>query len=331
MAPVKKLLIAVIILLVVIIFGISGFIYFEKFSFFDALWTTITTLTTVGYMLKYPVTLSGKIHALLLMVIGVTAAAYAFGTILGIVVEGQLSNVMGRNKMRKQLEALHDHIIICGAGRVGRHVVNRLIRESVPFVVIDRNEKTVNDLLKQNIIALIGDATKDEFLINAQIDKAKGLVSALPTDAENVFVTLTCKGINPKIKVVARSDSFETEDKLLRAGADKVISPSVIGGRRMAISILKPFSVEFVETLIHNQNFEIEIEEITVSFNSELINKNLRDSQIKQKTGAMVVAIKRGHDFISNPSAETVINVSDLLIVLGTREQLDRLEILATG
>lgn len=320
---------AIIALLVVIILGIIGFMYLENFNFLDAFWTTIATLTTVGYILKTPLTLLGKIHAILLMIIGVSTAAYAFGSIVSFLVEGQLTNDIGRKKMQKQLNSLQNHIIICGAGRVGRHIVSRLLKESVPFIVIDKNEEIINNLQQKNVIAILGDATKDETLTQAKIDKAQGLVTALATDAENVFVTLTCKGLNPNLKVVARSDSYESENKLYRAGADKVISPSVMGGRRMAISILKPISVEYVDTLIHNKDFEIEIEEIIVSKYSAIINKSLLESQIKQKTGAMVIAIKRGSEFISNPKANEIIQAEDLLIVLGTREQLDSLESLA--
>lgn len=329
MAPAKKLLIAVVVLILFLLYGTIGFMFLEHFNFLEALWASVATLTTVGYFLNKPVTLLGKIHALLLMILGVAGVAYAFGTIISILVEGQLSNDRGRKKMQKKIEALHDHIIICGAGRVGGNVVDRLHREKIPLVVIDQKEKIIENLQEKSIPCIAGDATKDEVLLKARIDKARGIVSALSSDAENVFVTLTCKELNPKVKVVARCDSFETEMKLYRAGADQVILPSAIGGRRMAISILKPLSIEFVETLIHDDDFEIEIEEIHVAANASITNKKIKESQIKQKTGAMVVAIKRGKEFISNPGADDMIQSNDTLIVLGTRAQLENLEKLA--
>lgn len=232
--------------------------------------------------------------------------------------------------MEKKISNLKDHIILCGAGRVGHHVISRLTTEKVPFVVIDKNEEIIERLKQEGILVINDDATKDEVLHKAGINKAKGLITALHGDADNVFVTLTSKQLNPDAKVVARADLAESKPKLLRAGADKVISPSVIGGRRMAISILKPVSVEFVETLIHKNDIEFELEEIITSDNSPLVGKTLKESKIKQYTGSMVIAIKRNEDIITNPDADNVIEKGDLLIAIGTRPQLAKLEKLAS-
>lgn len=217
-----------------------------------------------------------------------------------------------------------------GQGRVGQHVITRLGLEKEPFVVIDRNEDITKELIEDGLLVLNDDATKDEVLLSAGIKRAKGLITALPSDADNVFVSLTAKELNPNIRVVARGEIAESKSKLLRAGADKVISPSVIGGRRLAIAILKPVSVEYVETLIHKQDVEFEIEEIITSDNSVLIGKTLKESMIKQQTGTMIVAIKRKEDIISNPAAEETILSGDLLIAIGTRPQLAKLEQMAS-
>lgn len=333
MGPVKKMLIASVSVLCVALIGIAGFMFIEGYSFLDALSVTVAIITTTntGFGNISPHTIYGRVFSIVLVVIGFSVVAYAFGSIMGIVLEGHLKNFMGRSKMLKNIGALKNHIIICGAGRVGHHVILRLQKEKVPFVVIDKDEEKAVRMRDEGFLVINDDGTKDEVLLLAGIDRARGLISALPGDAENVFVTLTAKELNPKLMVVARSDLEESKTKLLRAGADKVISPSVMGGRRMAISILKPVSVDFVETLIHRADVEIEIEEIIINPKSFLAGKKLKDSHIKQKTGTMVVAVKRGDEIFNNPSADDVILGDDLLIVLGTREQLARLEELAAG
>lgn len=331
METVKKLMGAILFVLLIIAFGTAGFMIIERYPFMEALWVTVITVTTVGYGLPRPLSVSGQLFDLLLIITGAGTVAYAFGTIMGVVMEGHLKNLVGRRAMEKKINRLNQHIIVCGAGRVGSQVIQRLDKEKVPFVAIDSDEELINDLLERGFLAIHGDATADAVLLQAGICRASGLVSALSGDAENVYVTLTSKGLNPGITVVARAERFETEEKLRRAGADKVIAPSVIGGRRMAISILKPVSVDFVETVVYTKGMEIELEEIRVQPECSLADVQLRESNIKQSTGAMVVAIQRGEKLISNPDAGELILAFDLLISLGTREQLAALEKLAQG
>ncbi len=333
MNPYKKLIIASQSLLGILVIGTTGFYFVEGYSILDSFAVTLGLLTTtsIGYGSNIPLSVPGKIFTLLLIVVGVSLVAYAFGTIVGLIVDGHLSNLMGRSKMEKKIANLKDHVILCGAGRVGHHVISRLMMEKVPFVVIDRNEEILKKLMDDGVLVISDDATKDEVLLEAGISRAKGLITALPGDADNVFVTLTAKELNPDIRVVARGDIAESKPKLIRAGADKVISPSVIGGRRMAISILKPVSVDFVETLIHKQDMEFEIEEIVTSGSSQLVGKSLQESRIKQHTGTMIVAIKRNEDIITNPGADDIIANGDLLIAIGTRPQLAKLELLASS
>lgn len=233
--------------------------------------------------------------------------------------------------MNKKIEQLHDHIIVCGAGRVGRQVLYRLRKEGAKCVIIEQQEDLAIQFIEEGFLVIHSDATQDETLKKAGIDKAKGLIAALPEDALNVFVTLTAKGLNPGIHVVARMDQLESEKKLLRAGADKVISPAILGGWRMAMSILKPISVDYIETVIHDHNIEMEMEELRIDQGSCLVGKTLSSSGIKQQTGAMVLAILRDNLVISNPGAEEEILQGDVLIVIGLREQLRRLEEVAAN
>lgn len=322
---------AFLALLLTLIIGTSGLILTEHFSIEQAFYLTVQTITTVGYGDIEVHTKAGHRLLLFLMMVGVAVMLYFAGLMMAFFVEGQLAGVYGRRKMKKKIEQLKNHIIVCGAGRVGRQVLNRLRKEGVGFVVIEQQEDLVTELIEEGFLVIRSDATQDETLKKAGIEKAQGLITALPQDSLNVFVTLTAKGLNPEIKVVARMDKLESEKKLLRAGADKVISPSVLGGWRMAMSIIKPISMAYLDTVINDHNIEMEMVELKVDDGSCLVGKTLSTSGIKQQTGAIVLAILRNDQVISNPGAEEVICQGDLLIVLGLREQLQRLEKVAAN
>ena len=321
----RRIKFAFLALFSIIYFGTIALTFVEEFSFWEALYLTIQTVTTVGFGDIVVSTPWGHVIIFVLMIGGVGLMLYSLGLVISFIIEGQLANVYGRRKMKKKIGQLRNHIIVCGAGRVGWQVVQRLHREGAPYVIIDQDEELVSKLLEDGFMAVHGDATLDEVLVNVQIEQAKGLITTLPEDALNVFVTLTAKGLNPDIKVVARMDKLESEKKLRHAGADKIISPAILGGWRMAMAILKPTSMEFIETLLHDYNIEIDIEEFRIDQDSSLAGKTLGSSGIKEKTGAIVIAIARGKDLISNPEAEEVILSGDLLIVLGKKEQLQRL------
>ncbi|HWQ89351.1 MAG TPA: potassium channel protein [Desulfitobacteriaceae bacterium] len=325
----KRIIVTFLALFSIIYFGAIALTFAEKISFWEALYLTIQTVTTVGFGDIVVSTTWGQIIIFVLMIGGVGLMLYSLGLVMAFIIEGQLANVYGRRIMKKKIGQLRNHIIVCGAGRVGWQVVQRLHREGAPFVVIDQDEDLVSRLLEEGYLAVHGDATLDEVLVNVQIEHAKGLITTLPEDALNVFVTLTAKGLNPDIKVVARMDKLESEKKLRHSGADKIISPAILGGSRMAMSILKPTSMEYIETLLHDYNIEIDIEEFRIKQDSILAGKTLGLSALKEKTGAIIIAIARGKNLISNPDAEEVILSGDLLIVLGKKEQLQRLEQIA--
>ncbi len=320
-----------LVLLITIFSGTVGIIMTEPLSLAKAFYLTIQTITTVGYGDIEVHSNAGHIVLLVLMMVGVGVMLYFAGLMMAFMIEGQLAGVYGRRKMKKKIEQLEDHIIVCGAGRVGRQVLYRLRKEGARYVVIEQQEDLANELIEEGFLVIQSDATQDETLKKARIDRAKGLITALPEDSLNVFVTLTAKGLNSGIHVVARMDKLESEKKLLRAGADKVISPAILGGWRMAMSILKPISVEYIETVIHDHNIEMEMEELRVDPASCLVGKTLSSSGIKQQTGAMILAILRNKQVISNPSATEEILQGDLLIVFGLREQLHRLEQVAAN
>ena len=328
---IKRIILTFLLLLSIICFGALALTFAEPLSIGQALYLTIETVTTVGYGDVQVHSTWGRFILVVLMLGGVGVMLYFAGLIMAFIIEGQLADVYGRRKMNKKIAQLKNHIIVCGAGRVGWQVLQRLRKEGAPCVVVEQNEELIKKLLDEGFLAVQGDATQDEILINVQIEHAKGLITALPEDARNVFVTLTAKGLNPNIQVVARMDKLESEKKLRHAGADKVISPAILGGWRMAMSILKPVSVEYIETLFHDHNIEMEIEEFKIDINSCLVGKTLGLSGIKEQTGAIVIAIVRDSKVISNPVALEVILDGDLLIVFGKGEQLQRLEQVAAS
>ncbi|SPF36483.1 K+ transport system, NAD-binding component [Candidatus Desulfosporosinus infrequens] len=327
----KRIGLAFLALLVTLIIGTVGLILTEHLTLAQAIYFTVETITTVGYGDIKVHTDAGHSFLIFLMLGGVGVMLYFTGLITAFLIEGQLADVYGRRKMNKKIEQLQDHIIVCGAGRVGKQVLYRLRKEGAPCVVIEQQEDLANQFIEEGFLVIHNDATQDETLKKAFIDKAKGLIAALPEDSLNVFVTLSAKGLNPGIHVVARMDQLESEKKLLRAGADKVISPAILGGWRMAMSILKPISVDYIDTVIHDHNIEMEMEELRIDQGSCLVGKTLSTSGIKQQTGAMVLAIVRNEQVISNPGAEEEILQGDLLIVIGLREQLHRLEEVAAN
>lgn len=252
--------------------------------------------------------------------------AYALSLILSSIVEIQVNRILGRSDIKQKISELKNHNIVCGAGRVGTNVIDVLMKENVPFCLIEENEEIVNSLLNQGLLALQGDATKDELLIQAGIQHARGVISALSEDAYNVYVTLTAKAINPGLTVVARAERPESVEKLKRAGADKVIAPAQIGGQRMAAAILKPVSVDLVDTLFTSRSIQVQIEELIVRNDSPICGRELRDVFSRDDHNVIVVAIIRGEEVIINPMAREIIHPEDVLVVIGGRQDLEKLE-----
>ncbi len=326
----KKFKIVLMILVLVISFGTGGYTIIEGWPPLESLYMTVITLSTVGFREVYPLSPAGKIFTIIVVIFGVGGAAYTASIMGKMIVEGEIRKVLGRRKMEKSLKGLKDHYIVCGYGRVGRRICKEFWIRKAPFVVVENDPQIVEQIEKDGFLCVQGDSTEDSTLTNAGIEKAKGLVSAVANEADNVFIVLSARQLNPDLFITARADSDAAERKIKRAGANKVVSPYKIGGIRMALTTLRPNLVDFMKVVTFDKETGLVIEEIEIKPNSPLTFCTLKDSPIRKEFGIMVAGIKKpGKDVFLNPSPETKIEAGDILIVIGEKEQLEKLEMIA--
>lgn len=331
MSPLRKLILLLALIFVLLVVGTIGYMVVEGTSFLDGLYMTVITLASVGYREVVPLTAQGKIFTICLIILGVGTVSFTIFTIGGIVVEGQVRKILGRRHLERQIKALNNHYIICGFGRMGRVLVHQLARENVHFVLIENNEEKLKLVAATDYLYVVGDATEEDVLEAANIKKARGLITTVASDADNLFITLSARGLNPEMFIMARAFDERSEGKLLRAGANRVVDPYRIGGMRLAHAILRPAVVEFMEFATHRAHLELEMEELRVMEGSQLSGVTLKDSQIRIRFGLMIIAIKRNDGLmLFNPPSETVIDEGDVLIMIGKSEDLQRLNTILT-
>ena len=319
----SKLKITLVVLLTIFIIGTFGFHFIEGWSFVDSFYTTIITLATVGYGDFTPRTAEGKMFAVFVIIFGVGTMLYSFGLISETVIEVRLRRLLGRGKLEKTIEKMNNHYIICGGGRIGFLICRELIAGKMPCVVIDNNPEVIQKAQDEGFICFKGDATQDKILIEAGIKRAKGIVCVLPSDAENLYVILTAKELNQQIYIISRSEEEESEHRLLRAGADRVMSPYTLGGVRMAMAILRPAMLDFIEITTRQQSLELRMEEISICKGSPFITQSLEDSGIRKRYGLIIVAVKKDSGkMIFNPMANYIIAEGDRLIAMGEDENV---------
>lgn len=307
--------------------GCIGYMVIEGWTGFDALYMTVTTLTTVGFQEVHPLSHAGRIFTLFLILFGVGFFLYFLGSITGMIVEGTVRDVLGRRKLEKQINQLQGHYIVCGFGRIGRTVTEILKEKPLNVVVIEKDPQYIPLFQEKNQLFILGEATSEEHLVKAGIERAKGLVAAASSDADNVYIALTARGLNPKLFILARAAAEYSVSKLIRAGADKVVSPYDIGARRMANTILRPTVIDFIELAVHNRNLDLQMEELTIGEHSKIKDATLLDSEIRKDYNLIIVAIKKkSGEMIFNPASQTKIQQGDTLVALGDRENLNRLE-----
>jgi voltage-gated potassium channel len=328
MSPLRRIRTALLALFAVIVLGTLGYVALG-FSVLEALYQTVTTVTTVGFREVRPLTGIGEWFTIGLILIGVGTALYAFGVLLEALVEGHLREVLRRRRMDRAIGNMSGHVIVCGWGRVGAASVAYLDGLGEQVVVVDRNPERLQGLERPTIV---GDVTDDAVLTAAGIGRARALIAALDTDADNVFVTLSSRALRPDLVIIARARNESSKSKLLRAGADRVTNPQLIGGRRMAAFALQPHVAEFLDVVMHEDALEYRIEEFPIGQRSALRGAKVVEADLRAGTGALLLALRQPSGrFLANPSVDTVIDTDAVLIVLGTPDQLDAVRHLAAG
>jgi voltage-gated potassium channel len=314
----------------VILAGTAGFHFIEGWSWFDGFYMVVTTLTTIGYQETHPLSHAGRVFNIGVIVAGVSLVFLGIGALTQALLEFELRSFFGRRKMEREIDRLTDHYIICGAGRVGRSAARELARRPVPFVIIENNDAKAARY-QNECLMMVGDATKEQTLHEARIEQARGLVAATTTDATNLYIILTARALNPKLKIIARASEEDAEKHLLKAGADFIVSPYSFAGQRIAQTFLRPHVVTFLDTATTHLGMDLEIGEICVSQDSSFAGKTIETSRVRQERGVIVLAIKRGQGMRFNPSPDDRIEAGDYLIAMGEPAQLRQVEQMAAS
>jgi voltage-gated potassium channel len=318
---------AVALLLVIIAGGTVGYAEIEGWTLWDAFYMTIITVTTVGYREVHPLSRAGEAWTVLVLVSGVGAALYTFTLLATVVVEGGLPKRLQRRQHERMLETIKDHFIICGYGRIGSIVAHQFRRQGIPYVVVERSAERLQAALEEGALGVEADASREDVLKRVGIDRARGLIAAVGTDAENVYAVLSARVLRPDLFIIGRAETEDATTKLKRAGADRVLSPYQIGAVQMAQTALRPAVVDFFELATSADNLELAMEEITIANTSSLADQSILTANLRQRYGVIVVGIQRQDRRMEfNPEPDTVIRTGDKLVVLGRPESLKKLE-----
>ena len=322
---------ALIALVAAILFGTIGFKLIEGWSLIDSLYVTVQTLTTVGYGDVPPHSAAGRVFAVFIMLIGVGGVALGASTIVQSVVQSELLSTFGQRRQSKRMRNLHNHFIICGSGRVGSHLVRDLLNTNELFVVVEKDAQRAAEFSQRGVDVLVGDATLEESLREVGVDRARGLAACLPDDADNVYVVLTARDLNPNLRIVARAAEEQAEAKLLRAGANLVVAPTIIGGHRLAVALTKPAVSEFMDSITANE-LGLVFEQVEVDAASTLVGRELGATSIRSELDILIISIRRQDgQSIFGPAGDCQIEAGDILIAIGRPEALKKLDQLGRG
>ena len=312
-----------------LLYGTFSFHFIEGWTYFEGFYMTLMTLTTVGYGEVHPLSLLGRIVASSLMLGGVAAVFISIGILVDVVIKLELADTFGRKRRLHMIEKLTDHYIVCGAGRVGRSVIRELRRSGAPVLLIDRSADRAQWGIMDGVPTLVADATKDETLQRARITHARGLVAAIASDAENVYVALSARVLNPNLIISARATDEQAEEKLKRAGASTVFTPYTFIGHRLAQSMLRPHVLSFLDVasaFSGGGDLEIETEQLHIAKDSPLCNRTLEEARVRQTYGLIVLALKKASGgMLFNPEGTTKVESGDVLIAMGRRAELERM------
>ena len=309
-----------------LVFGTVGYVSIEGWDPFEAFYMTVTTLATVGYGEVHPLSARGRIFTIGLIFFGVGGVLYVLTAMMQFVFEGHLGRNLERRRMTRKIEHLREHFILCGFGRVGRQVARDFRESGVPFVLIDVLQPSLDGAAEEGILCVRGDATDDETLRRAGIERARGLVTCVNSDADNIFVTLSARALRADLFIVARGNNDDAAPKLRRAGADRVVSPYSIGGRQMAMLATRPAAVEFVDRVLGSTDIDLLLEDFTLQAGSALVGKTVQQVGRDVAPGVLILAVRRDANLITQPPADTDLRLGDELVAFGTSAQLHQLE-----
>jgi voltage-gated potassium channel len=321
----RRLFNATLAIFAMIGFGALGFHFFENLGFIDSIYHATETVTTVGYGDLAPKTAEGRVFSTFFMLLGAGTVLYALTVLAQSVIQSEIVEALDIRRKTKEMDKLKNHYIVCGAGRVGRRIIRNLQKENLPFVIIEADEKRIAEFEEENLSVMIGDATLEDNLLQAGVGRALGLAACLPDDAANVYVVLTARGLNEKLHIVARAVEEQAEPKLIRAGANRVVAPTIIGSQSMARALLKPAIADFMDSIVA-ETLDLVFEEIAVSDRSPYLNKTLKETNLSRELSLIVIAIRRKNgELYFHPTGESTIFEGDLLIVVGKADSMQKL------
>ncbi len=326
-SQVKHIIIGVLLLVTIVFIGVVGYMALENFTFTEALFMTVITISTVGFEEVHQLDDPGMIFTSILIIFSFGIFIYVVTSFTRFLIEGVFKNYYKDNKVKKRVQRLSDHVIVCGFGRNGRQAVLELMDHNKKFVIID-NSKDMVDIIREetDYLYIEGDATQEETLEMAMINTASALITAMPNDADNLFVVLTARQMNKELKIISRASEEKSDSKLKRAGADNVIMPDRIGGQRMAKLVVQPDVVEFLEYIMLQSSDDVNLEELSCqNMATFFVNKSIKELGVRNITGANIVGLKKDNAYIFNPTPDVILSANDQLFVLGDPQQLEKL------
>jgi voltage-gated potassium channel len=319
---------SVLLLAAITLGGTAGYVVLEGWSLWDAFFMTVISVTTVGYGYVHPLSRAGEVFTVILVTVGVATVLYTFSFLMARVVEGDLQDTWARRRRERMLEELTQHFILCGFGRMGEIIAQEFARQSVPFVIVERDPERMQHAIEAGFLAVEADASSEQVLKRVHIDRARGFIAAVSTDAENVYAVLSARLLRPDLFIIGRAETEDAKSKLVRAGADRVVSPYQIGGLQLAQTALRPAVVDFVQLATSSENLDLNMEQIRIEDGAPLANRTIIEANVRQRFGAIVVGIQRANGAMEfNPPPETVMRSGDHLVVLGRADSLHHLQI----
>jgi voltage-gated potassium channel len=311
----------------VVTFGTVGYMLIEGWNAWDALYMTVISVTTAGYREVHPLSRRGELFTMVVLTVGVATVLYSFSFVMARLVEGDLESRWVRRRRERMLDELTNHFIICGFGRMGLIIAQEFVRQSVPFVIIERDSDRMQQAVDAGFLAVEADASSEQVLKRVQIDRARGFIAAVSTDAENVYAVLTARLLRPDLYIIGRAETEDAKGKLVRAGADRVVSPYQIGGLQLAQTALRPAVVDFVQIATSSENLELNMEQVEIGEGSVLAGQSIVKANLRQRFGVVVVGIQRSDGRMEfNPSPDAVMRAGDHLVVLGHLDKLRELD-----